>query len=124
MAWNFGNNNDEHNESVFESLEEYDEEFGHLQTDDDAIENSQAKQLEHMLDSLTRIGGEVCKLRAEVDELHDHNQTLESSFQKIKDVLNEKGQLDLDDFQLACDVFEETHQESSIRSKFPGKLSH
>ncbi len=60
--------------------------------------------LRGFMDSLTRIGGEVCRLRAEVDGLLEQNGTLLQSFQRLKDVMAEKGSLDMDDFELACDV--------------------
>ncbi len=76
-------------------------------TDDNGLNIDLNRHIEFMLDSITRIGGEVCKLRAEVDGLLDQNSVLNRTFQRLRDVIDEKGMLDLDDFQLACDVFEE-----------------
>jgi hypothetical protein len=72
---------------------------------------------------MTRIGGEVCRLRAEMDGLLEQNGTLTDTFKKLKDVLNEKGVLDLDDFQLACDVFDEVNNKSH-HSHFLKKMPH
>lgn len=91
--------------------------------DDATINANLSKQIEQILDSITRVGGEVCKLRAEMDGLLDQNGMLVDSFHKLKDVLNEKGFLDIDDFQLACDVFDESNAKS-INSQFIKKVSH
>jgi hypothetical protein len=65
------------------------------------------RQLEQVLETMARVGGEVCQLRAEMDGVLEQNGTLMESFKKLKEVIYEKGLIDLDDFQLACDVFEE-----------------
>jgi hypothetical protein len=91
--------------------------------DDHSFNSNLVKQIEQILDSITRIGGEVCKLRAEMDGLLDQNAMLVDSFHKLKDVLNEKGFLDIDDFQLACDVFDDSNIKS-ISSHFIKKISH
>lgn len=91
--------------------------------DDNSLNVNLTKQIEQILDSITRIGGEVCKLRAEVDGLLDQNGMLVDSFHKLKDVLNEKGFLDIDDFQLACDVFDESNAKN-IGNQFVKKVSH
>lgn len=77
--------------------------------DDEIHRTDIHRTLEQMLDSITRVGGEVCKLRAEVDGLNEQNQVLVDSFRKLQAVISEKGTLDLDDFQLACDVFDESY---------------
>jgi hypothetical protein len=91
--------------------------------DDNSLNVNLMKQIEQILDSITRIGGEVCKLRAEMDGLLDQNGMLVDSFHKLKDVLNEKGFLDIDDFQLACDVFDESNTKS-VTNQFIKKVSH
>ena len=91
--------------------------------DDNSLNVNLTKQIEQILDSITRIGGEVCKLRAEMDGLLDQNGMLVDSFHKLKDVLNEKGYLDIDDFQLACDVFDESNVKN-VGSQFIKKVSH
>jgi hypothetical protein len=91
--------------------------------DDSAPVNSDvSRQIEQMLDTITRIGGEVCRLRAEMDGLLDQNSFLTDSFQRLKDVMEEKGILDWDDFQLACDVFDESNK--APRSHFFKKATH
>ncbi|NDA64281.1 MAG: hypothetical protein EBX50_19970, partial [Chitinophagia bacterium] len=94
-----------------ENLEGYamDLESASMLADDATANAGLNKQIEQILDSITRVGGEVCKLRAEMDSLLDQNGMLMDSFHKLKDVLSEKGFLDIDDFQLACDVFDESN---------------
>lgn len=92
-------------------------------TDDNGLNIDIGRHIEHMLDSMTRIGGEVCKLRAEVDGLLEQNGSLTDTFRKLKDVIDEKGMLDLDDFQLACDVFDDSNNKVS-NSNFFKKMSH
>lgn len=108
-----------------ENLENYalDLETSGQVADDATINGSLSKQIEQILDSITRVGGEVCKLRAEMDSLLDQNGMLVDSFHKLKDVLNEKGYLDIDDFQLACDVFDEANTKN-IGNQFIKKVSH
>jgi HrpA-like RNA helicase len=76
--------------------------------EDEAYANLE-RQLSQIFESVTRVGGEVCRMRAEVDELLEQNQILHDAFKKLKEVICEKGVLDLDDFQLACDVFDEVN---------------
>ncbi|WP_397600152.1 hypothetical protein [Silvanigrella sp.] len=113
---------DEFNE---DSLENYalDLEPNGSLADDSNLNVNLTKQIEQILDSITRVGGEVCKLRAEMDGLLDQNGMLVDSFHRLKDVLNEKGYLDIDDFQLACDVFDESNMKS-VGSQFIKKVSH
>lgn len=75
-------------------------------------------QMNQILESVARVGGEVSRMRAEVDELLEQNQTLNDAFKKLKEVILEKGILDLDDFQLACDVFDELNYKPSFSSLF------
>ncbi len=92
-------------------------------TDDNGLNIDIGRHIEHMLDSITRIGGEVCKLRAEVDGLLDQNSSLTDTFKKLKDVIDEKGMLDLDDFQLACDVFDDSNGRA-VNQHFFKKVAH
>ncbi|MBX9838309.1 MAG: hypothetical protein K2X69_08310 [Silvanigrellaceae bacterium] len=113
---------DEFNEDSLESYALDLEPNGNL-ADDSNLNVNLTKQIEQILDSITRVGGEVCKLRAEMDGLLDQNGMLVDSFHRLKDVLNEKGYLDIDDFQLACDVFDESNMKS-VGSQFIKKVSH
>ncbi len=113
---------DEFNEDSLESYALDLEPNGSL-ADDSNLNVNLTKQIEQILDSITRVGGEVCKLRAEMDGLLDQNGMLVDSFHRLKDVLNEKGYLDIDDFQLACDVFDESNMKS-VGSQFIKKVSH
>jgi hypothetical protein len=113
---------DEFNEDSLESYALDLEPNGSL-ADDSNLNVNLTKQIEQILDSITRVGGEVCKLRAEMDGLLDQNGMLVDSFHRLKDVLNEKGYLDIDDFQLACDVFDESNLKS-VGSQFIKKVSH
>jgi hypothetical protein len=56
------------------------------------------------MDTVTRIGGEVSRLRAEVDGLLEQNSTLMLRFQRLLEMVQERGTLTIDDFELACDV--------------------
>jgi hypothetical protein len=107
-----------------EALEDFDYDTDHapLICDDNGTTINVNRQIEHMLDSITRIGGEVCKLRAEVDGLLEQNGTLTDTFRRLRDVIDEKGMLDLDDFQLACDVFDESNKNPN--NQFLKKLTH
>lgn len=72
---------------------------------------------EVVLESVTRIGGEVSRLRAEVDELLEQNAILLDSFAKLKQLIAEKQSIQLEDFELACETTtqgssEETRKES------------
>ncbi len=108
-----------------EKLEDfaYDLESTPSVADDNGLNIDVNRHIEHMLDSITRIGGEVCKLRAEVDGLLEQNTSLSDTFQRLRDVIDEKGVLDLDDFQLACDVFDESNNKNTSNHFFK-KISH
>lgn len=108
-----------------EKLEEYAYEFENTPSvcDDNGLNINISRHIEHMLDSITRIGGEVCKLRAEVDGLLEQNSSLTETFKRLKDVIEEKGMLDIEDFQLACDVFEESNTRAPS-SHFFRKMAH
>lgn len=74
--------------------------------DDVWIDPQLERQIGNLLEVITRIGGEVCRLRAEVDGLLEQNQGLVTSFDRLRAVISEKGHLNLDDFELACDVMQ------------------
>jgi regulator of replication initiation timing len=89
-----------------------------------AIQNDDTSQNDHLLarlpqifETVTRIGGEVCRLRAEVDGLLEQNASLILKFERLKEVIEEKGHLNLDDFELACEVMgaDESSESSSLR---------
>lgn len=74
--------------------------------DDVIMDPHLERQIGHLLEAITRVGGEVCRLRAEVDGLLEQNQGLVTSFERLREVISEKGHLNLDDFELACDVMQ------------------
>jgi hypothetical protein len=51
-----------------------------------------------------------------MDGLMDQNTALMETFDKLKDVLAAKGTLNLEDFDLACDVMEANTEALSQRS--------
>ncbi|MBX9702712.1 MAG: hypothetical protein K2X39_01035 [Silvanigrellaceae bacterium] len=75
--------------------------------DDDNNLSYVQKNLEIVLSSINRIGGEVCRLRAEMDGLLEQNTIIVEAYNKLRSVIEEKKILNIDDFDLACDVFEE-----------------
>lgn len=85
--------------------------------DDSMIDPNIERHLAHLMDTITRVGGEVCRLRAEVDGLLEQNQGLRLSFDRLRGVLSEKGELNMDDFELACDVFQSTMMDSGSQQK-------
>lgn len=86
-------------------------------SDDSVIDPQIERQLAHLMDTITRVGGEVCRLRAEVDGLLEQNQGLRTSFDRLRTVIAEKGTLDLDDFELACDVVQASLGDSNYQKK-------
>jgi hypothetical protein len=85
--------------------------------DDTMIDPHIERHLAHLMDTITRVGGEVCRLRAEVDGLLEQNQSLRLSFDRLRGVLSEKGELNMDDFELACDVVQSTMMDSGAHQK-------
>jgi regulator of replication initiation timing len=75
-----------------------------FQNDDASDQDQLMAKLPQIFESVTRIGGEVCRLRAEVDGLLEQNNSLLLTFERLKEVIQEKGYLNLDDFDLACEV--------------------
>jgi hypothetical protein len=96
--------NDDEDEAPVDFMMESDADF--RPSDDGLIDPQANRRIQVLLESITRIGGEVSKLRADVDGLLDQNQTLLETFDKLKEVLAEKGTIDLDDFDLACEVLD------------------
>ncbi len=84
--------------------------------DDALCDPATDHHIQILLDSMTRIGGEVSRLRAEMDGLMDQNAALMETFDKLKDVLAAKGTLNLEDFDLACEVMEANTEALSQRS--------
>lgn len=106
--------------------EDYDYDFDNIPhvSDDNVFNININKHIQQMVDSITRIGGEVCRLRAEVDGLLEQNHSLTDTFKRLKEVLDEKGVLDTDDFQLACDVFDESNHTKNSNSPFFKRTTH
>ncbi len=95
----------------------YSEESQFRFSDDSQIDPQVERQLAHLMDTITRVGGEVCRLRAEVDGLLEQNQSLRTSFERLRDVIAERGHLNMDDFELACDVVQATMSDSTAYQK-------
>lgn len=76
-----------------------------LLTPDDlsSIEHLQSR-LPQFIEMLTRLGGEVCRLRAETDGLIEQGQEMRLKLDKLRAVIEEKGMIDLEEFDLACDM--------------------
>ncbi len=85
--------------------------------DDSMVDPQLERQIGHLLDTITRVGGEVCRLRAEVDGLLEQNQGLVTSFDRLREVISEKGHLNLDDFELACDVMQVSMNDGQVFQK-------
>ena len=117
------NYEEEDNEEEFSHFDENFSDVPQFIPDDQSTFVATNRQIEHMLESLTRIGGEVCRLRSEVDGLLEQNSTLNEVVKRLKDVIGEKGLIDLDDFQLACDVFEESTGKNPQKS-YVKKIAH
>jgi hypothetical protein len=86
-------------------------------SDDSLIDPQMERQMAYLLDTITRVGGEVNRLRAEVDGLLEQNQGMRQSFDRLRGVIAEKGELNMDDFDLACDVVQATITDSGLSSK-------
>jgi hypothetical protein len=103
------------NAGPFEEAWSIEDEISPLRADDDCLDGSEGvSQIPRLLETVTRIGGEVCRLRAEMDDLLEHNSELLLRLDRISAVIHEKGLLNLEDFELACDVLgaEDGGQES------------
>ena len=79
-------------------------------------ESTLETRLDMVLSSVTHLGCEVQRLQDQVFFLQDHNSKLLTSFTNLKAVISERGILELDDFNLACEVFEQmTHEDRQQR---------
>jgi hypothetical protein len=76
----------------------------HRRPDDGLDPVALVGEMARLMDTITRIGGEVCRLRAEMDGLLEGNKALGERFERLREVIEEKGTLDMDDFELACEV--------------------
>ena len=92
--------------------------------DDMPLDNGMQNYMAHLMESITRIGGEVCRLRAEMDGLLEQNAHLTTSFSKLKEVISEKGNLDFDDFELACEVMSNNSRIDSTPATPIKKIAH
>lgn len=97
--------------AIREQLEEDDELHIELEpkrklADDEAVDDKNQTQIMNLLEAMTRIGGEVCRMRSEVDSLLEQNAAVIAAFDKLRSVIEEKGNYSLDDFELACEVLE------------------
>lgn len=93
-------------------------------TDDSLVDPALHAHIANLVETITRIGGEVCRLRAEVDGLLEQNAQLVDSFGKLKDVIVEKGSLDLDDFELACEVMQNSQGPDMSPALISKKIAH
>ncbi len=79
-----------------------------FQINDDALLDVKTDlHIQSLLNSMTNIGGEVARLRSEMNGLLTQNTTLIETFDRLKEVLTAKGAINFEDFDLACDVMEE-----------------
>lgn len=87
---------------------------------DDAANSAQNDHIANLMEVITRIGGDVCRMRSEVDGLLEQNAQLVDAFTKLRTVIEEKGQFSLDDFDLACEVLDTASapQKPEIVKKF------
>jgi hypothetical protein len=75
-------------------------------TDDSPLDPTLQRQISILMDTITRVGGDVCTLRSEMDGLQETNRAMMETFDKLKEVLAAKGTVDVDDFDLACEVMD------------------
>ena len=75
-------------------------------TDDSISPLTLSRQMHSLMTTVTNIGVDVLVLRKEFDEVLERNKKLETAITGLKQVIQEKGILNLDDFDLACDVLE------------------
>lgn len=73
---------------------------------DDSFGGQSSARLDALMDTVTRVGGEVARMRVEIDELLMMNREMQDAFAGLRAVIEAKGVLDMDDFELACDVLE------------------
>ena len=71
-------------------------------------------RLQTLMDCLTTVGAEVSRLRAEMDGLLEANSELRSRLAGLQEVIEEKSILDIEEFELACDVVEAENAEMEM----------
>ena len=54
--------------------------------------------------ALTHLGGEVARLRGEMDYLQGHHAQLLLVVSRLREVIAQRDMFDLEDFDLACEV--------------------
>lgn len=74
-----------------------------------------AKDYEILTETVARVGGEVSRIRAEVDALLDQNAVLLEAFERLKEVIEEKNNLNIEDFDLACEVVESRNPINTLK---------
>jgi predicted RNase H-like nuclease (RuvC/YqgF family) len=68
---------------------------------------SSERKLEQLFELMNRLGGEVCRLRAEVDGLQEEQAFLIKTLKSLRQTIHEKGLINMDDFDLACEIYED-----------------
>lgn len=136
-AFGFGNTDEEidevteHQEGDVFVLEDDEVSFAldsrHRMPDDGHDPSALLAEMARLLDSITRIGGEVCRLRAEMDGVLETNKAMGERFDRLREVIEEKGTLNMDDFELACEVMTMRQAASPSDSVLPlptKKIAH
>jgi regulator of replication initiation timing len=77
---------------------------GQEQIHPSGVEGNLEDRLHSLMDCMTSVGAEVSRLRAEMDGLLEDNRELKSRVSKLQAVIEEKNMLNIDEFDLACDV--------------------
>jgi regulator of replication initiation timing len=81
-------------------------------------------QLEY---TILELGAEVYRLKHEMSTLNQHNEQLNQTFSRLRDVLNDKGYIDGEEFDLVgrnlriSDLLNETSEPDSDGQKNPSK---
>lgn len=75
-------------------------------TDDSPLDPALQRQISILMDTINRVGGEVFNLQSAMSGLQETNRALMETFEKLKEVLVAKGTVDVDDFDLACEVMD------------------
>ena len=116
--------NESLNAELMESFDEnsLDDSLKSIHSDDSSDFSLLELRVSALMDTMVNLGGEVCRMRSEVDELLEQNETLLASFKKLREVIVEKGSLDMDDFELACDVM--NHGNAGFQLQPVKKYSH
>lgn len=130
-AFGFGQGNDENDDDEVFGAADDEMSFAfdtrHRAPDDGFDPATLVGEMARLLDSITRIGGEVCRLRAEMDGLLDTNKVLGERFERLREVIEEKGTLNMDDFDLACEVMTMRQSATAAEAVAPSptkKIAH